>query len=127
MTRYLSGRRGRLQGDGGVVWRLWFGVGLGLSVGVGPEVGQRQGDVSDVVDPEQNLQGADVLEALIRQSLTRLLNLLNARGERAQPTPWREREREREVEGEGEGEREGGRERERERERGGGGERGREM
>lgn len=94
MTWDFSGRGGGLHGDGGLVWsgRLFLrGVGLHLSRGLGAEVGQRQGDGSHVVDSQQDLHGADLLEALIRQSLTRPLNLLYARRERTHPTSWRQR------------------------------------
>lgn len=60
VTWYFSGRGGGLQGDGGLVWCcggrsfLRFAR-LGLSGGLGTKVGQRQGDGSHVVDPQQDL------------------------------------------------------------------------
>lgn len=69
-----------MVGSGGGRGRPLFGVRLWA------EVGQRQRDGSNVVDPQQDLQGADVLKTLIRQRLARPLDLLNARRERTQPT-----------------------------------------
>lgn len=91
----LSGRGGGLQADGGLDRTCFLsGVGLRLSRGVGAEVWQRQGDGSHVVDSQQDLHGADLLKALIRQSLARPLDLLDARRERTDPTAWRQRQRE---------------------------------
>lgn len=91
MTWYFSGRGGGLQGDGGLTWsrgwrRFLRGVRLSQSGGVWAKVGQRQGDGSHVVDSQQDLQGADLLEALIRQSLARPLDLLYTWRERTHPT-----------------------------------------
>ena len=93
MTWDLPGGRGGLQGGGGLVRcrggrRFLPGAGAG---GVGAKVGQRQDGGPDVVDSQQDLQGVDLLEALIRQGLTRPLDLLYAWGERAHPPPCRER------------------------------------
>ena len=93
VTWDLSGRRGGLQGDGGLGLggggtRFLRVAGLRRSGRVGAEVGQRKGDGSDVVDSEQNLQGVDLLEALMRQGLAGPLNLFDTRGEGTQPTSW---------------------------------------
>lgn len=95
----FSGRGGGLQADGGLDrsrgGRCFLrGVRLRLSGGVWAEVRQRQGDGSHVVDSQQDLHGVDLLEALIRQSLARPLNLLDARRERTDPTAWRRTQRE---------------------------------
>lgn len=95
----FSGRGGGLQADGGLDRSrggrcFLHGVGLRLSGGVWAEVRQRQGDGSHVVDSQQDLHGVDLLEALIRQSLARPLNLLDARRERTDPTAWRRTQRE---------------------------------
>lgn len=92
VTWHFSGRCGGLQGDGGVIWsrggrRLLFGVRLET------EVRQRQRDGSNVVDSQQDLQGADLLKALICQRLARPLNLLNTRRERTHPTSWKRSDR----------------------------------
>lgn len=84
VTRDLSGRGRGLDGGAGLFLsssHLLRGLGR-----VGAEVRQRQGDGSNIVDSEQNLQGADFIETLITQSFTGPLNLLNARRERTDPT-----------------------------------------
>lgn len=92
MTRDLSGRGRGLDGDAclfgsRVGSRLLRGLGR-----VGAEVRQRQGDGPNVVDSQQNLQGADLLEGLIGQSFTGPLDLLYTRRERTEPTSCRQRE-----------------------------------
>lgn len=92
VTWYFSGWGGGLQGDGGLVWSgggRCFLCGVGLSGEVRTEVGQRQGNSSHVVDSQQDLQGADLLEALIGQGLTGPLNLLDAWRERTYPASCR--------------------------------------
>lgn len=93
MTRDLSGRGGGLDGDGGL---FRSGAGGRLLRGLareGAEVRQRQGDGSNVVDPQQNLQGADLLETLLIQSFAGPLNLLDTRRERTEPTSCRQQNR----------------------------------
>lgn len=92
VTRDLSGRGGGLDRDA-----CLFGsrVGGRLPRGlrrVGAEVRQRQGDGPHVVDPQQNLQGADFLESLVGQSVTGPLDLLYTGREGADPTSCRQRE-----------------------------------
>lgn len=89
VARDLSGRGGGLD-DGGGLFQSGSHLLRGLGR-VGAEVRQRQGDGSNVVDSEQNLQGADLLETLISQSFTGPLNLLNARRERTDPTSCRQK------------------------------------
>lgn len=91
VTRDLSGRGGGLDGDGG----LFGGGGSGALLlrglaGITAEVRQRQGDGANVVDPQQNLQGADLLETLFSQGLTGPLDLLDAGRERAEPPSCRQ-------------------------------------
>lgn len=92
MTRDLSGRGGGLDGDGGL-----FGGGGGALLlrglaGITAEVRQRQGDSANVVDPQQDLQGADLLETLFSQGLTGPLDLLDAGRERAEPPSCRQQQ-----------------------------------
>lgn len=82
VTRDLSGRGGGLDGHGG---RLRRGLAR-----TGAEVQQRQGDGANVVDPQQDLQGADLLETLASQSLTGPLDLLDTRRERTEPPSCRQ-------------------------------------
>lgn len=100
MTGHFSGSRGGFEADGGVVCgrggRIIRNVRLTLSRGGGAKVGQWQVDSSHIVNPQQDLQGADLLKTLIYQSLACPLNLLNARREGADSTSWRGRERKRE-------------------------------
>lgn len=96
VTWYVSGWDGDLHGDGGLGWRRFLCGGVGLSGGVGAEVGKRKVGGSHVVDSQQDLHGADLLETLIHQRQAGLLDLLDTRRERTHPTSWRqERERER--------------------------------
>lgn len=84
VARDLPGRGGGLDGHGGRPLR-----GLARKRA---EVRQRQGDGPDVVDPQQNLQGADLLETLVGQSFAGPLDLLDARRERAEPASCRQRQ-----------------------------------
>lgn len=92
MTRDLSGWGRGLDGDA-CLFRSRVGSrrlrGLGQ---VGAKVRQGQGDGPNVVDSQQNLQGADLLEGLIGQSLTGPLDLLYTRRERTDPTSCGQRE-----------------------------------
>lgn len=91
VTRDLSGRGRGLDGGAGLLRsragsRLLRGLGR-----VGAEVRQRQGDGPDVVDSQQNLQGADLLESLTGQSFTGPLDLLYTRREGTEPTSCRQK------------------------------------
>lgn len=87
MAGDFPGRGGGPQRDRGLLGLL--GV-LGLRT-LGAKVGQGQREGAHVVHPQQNLQGADLLEALLRQGLAGPLDLLDARGEGAEPASCRER------------------------------------
>lgn len=96
VTWDISGWGGGPEGDRGLLclcrgWSLLCGPGLGVFQGLRPKVGQRQRQGSNVVDPQQDLQGADLLETLICQGITGPLDLLNARGEGTDPASCKER------------------------------------